>query len=302
MLRGAAAGAGAVGALGLLGSATATAAAPAAATTGVRTRSRRFAGKVVLITGGTSGIGEATARGFASAGAKVAFCGRRTERGRAVERDIRRSGGEATYLPADVRVPAEVKRFVDRSVERYGRLDIAFNNAGIQVQKPLHETSVAEWDDTTDTNARGVFLAMKYQIPHLLAGGGGQIIVNSSVGAVVGRPGLSLYQSSKQAVLALVKSAALEYGSRGVRVNAVLPGITDTAMIRPPGLDDATWERAKTALGKLNVDGLGTVADPEHIATAVLAMAGDEFGYLTGVALPVDGGIAAGRRMLLPES
>ncbi|MCZ7413696.1 MULTISPECIES: SDR family NAD(P)-dependent oxidoreductase [unclassified Streptomyces] len=170
----------------------------------------------------------------------------------------------------------------DEAVRRYGRLDIV----GVQVQGPPHETSLADWEDLMDTNARGVFLAMKHQIPHLISGGGGQIIVNSPVGALVGRPGLSLYQASKQAIPALVKCAALEYGQQGSRVNAILPGITDTAMIRSPELDDATWEQAKAAVGKLNADGLGTVADPEHIATAVPARTGDEFGYLAGVSPP----------------
>lgn len=259
----------------------------------------RFAGKVVLITGATSGIGEATARAFAAEGAKVAFCGRRVALGRAVERSIRAAGGEASYLAADVRIPASVQQFVDRAVRRYGGLDIAFNNAGIQISAKLHEVTVEQWDDVFDTNARGVFLAMKYQLPHLLAGGG-QIIVNSSVGAIVGRPELSTYQATKQAVQALVQSAALEYGGHGVRVNAILPGITDTPMIRPPDMDDATWEQAKVVLGKLNVDGLKRIATPADIARAVLALASDDLAYLTGASVPVDGGIAAGRPLQLP--
>ncbi|WP_307831775.1 SDR family NAD(P)-dependent oxidoreductase [Prauserella cavernicola] len=261
----------------------------------------RFQGKVVLVTGGTSGIGEATVRAFAAEGATVAFCGRRRHLGRHVERVVREAGGQAVYTHADVRDPRSVQRFVDGAVRRHDGLDIAFNNAGIQYSAPLHETTLEQWDDLMNTNARGVFLAMRHQLPHLIERGGGHIIVNSSVGALVGRPDLSLYQASKQAVQALVKSAALEYGRHGVRVNAILPGITDTAMIRPPDLDDATWERAKVALGELNVDGLKSVATPDQIAAGVLALAADEFGYLTGVSLPVDGGIAAGRRMLLPE-
>jgi NAD(P)-dependent dehydrogenase (short-subunit alcohol dehydrogenase family) len=260
----------------------------------------KFAGKVVLITGATSGIGEATARAFAAAGAKVAFCGRRANLGRDVERSIRAARGEATYIQADVRVPASVQQFVDSAVQRYGRLDIAFNNAGVQISAPLHNVTVEQWDDVLDTNARGVFLAMKYQIPHMLRQGSGHIIVNSSVGAIIGRPDLSTYQATKQAVQALVKSAALEYGEKGIRVNAILPGITDTAMIRPPGLDDATWRQALVYLGQQNVDGLKKVATPAMIAQGVLAIAADEFGYLTGTSIPVDGGVAAGRRMLIP--
>jgi len=289
-------GAAAVGAL-----AGVSALAPGVAAGAQRPPARRFEGKVVAVTGGTSGIGAATAHAFAVAGAKVVFCGRRQQLGKEVERRIRAAGGEATYLPADVRLPESVTGFVDGTLKRYGRLDIAFNNAGIQYTAPLHETTIQQWDDLIATNARGVFLAMKAQIPVMIAQGGGQIIVNSSVGALVGRPGLSLYQASKQAIQALVKSSALEYGGQGIRVNAILPGITDTPMIRPPGLDDATWERLKAELGRLNVDGLKTVASPENIAAAVLGLASDDFGYLTGASVPVDGGVAAGRRMLLPQ-
>lgn len=285
---------------GMLGAGL-VAAAPGLATAEDRGAHGRYAGKVVQITGGTSGIGAATARAFAAAGAKVAFCGRRTALGQEVERSIRASGGDATYLAADVRVPSSVRQFVDGAVRRYGRVDIAFNNAGVQINAKLDEVAVEQWDDVMNTNARGVFLAMKYQVPHMRAARGGHIIVNSSVGAIVGRPGLSTYQATKQAVRALVQSAALEYGVDGIRVNAVLPGITDTPMIRPPGLDDATWNQAKVALGQLNVDGLKKIASPDDIARAVLTLASDDLAYLTGAAVPVDGGLAAGRRMLLPE-
>lgn len=273
---------------------------PATAATAAPPKGQRFRGKVVQITGGTSGIGEATARAFAAQGAKVAFCGRRAELGRKVEQEIRAAGGDAKYIPADVRLPASVASFVNAAARHYGRLDIAFNNAGVQISAPIHETSVAAWDNLMNTNLRGVFLAMQSQIPHLRRAGGGVIIVNSSIGAIVGRPQLSTYQASKSALLALVKTAALEYGGDGIRINAVLPGITDTAMIRPPGMDDATWKKAKTAIGQLNVDGLKRIAEPAEIAQAVLAMSTDELAYLTGAQLPVDGGITAGRPLQLP--
>ncbi|GAB2984080.1 glucose 1-dehydrogenase [Saccharothrix stipae] len=285
---------------GMLGAGL-VAAAPGLAAADDRGTRGRYAGKVVQITGATSGIGAATARAFAAAGAKVAFCGRRTALGHEVERSIRASGGDATYIAADVRVPSSVQHFVDGAVRRYGRVDIAFNNAGVQVNADLDKVTVEQWDDVVNTNARGVFLAMKHQVPHMRAAGGGHIIVNSSIGAIVGRPGLSTYQASKQAVRALVQSAALEYGVHGIRVNAIMPGITDTPMIRPPGFDDVTWDQVKAALGQLNVDGLKRIASPDDIARAVLAMASADLAYLTGAAVPVDGGIVAGRRMLLPE-
>jgi NAD(P)-dependent dehydrogenase (short-subunit alcohol dehydrogenase family) len=262
---------------------------------------RRFEGTVVAITGGTSGIGEATARAFAAEGARVTFCGRRANLGQRVERSIRDDGGDATYIRADVRDPEAVRSFIDRTVRRHDRLDIAFNNAGIQINRPLHETSVDEWNDSMNTNARGVFLAMRYQIPQMLSQGSGTIVVNSSIGAMVGRPGLSLYQATKRALLALVASAALEYGAQGIRVNAIAPGIVDTAMIRPPGIDDATWASILPALGDANVDGLHRVATPTEIASAVLGMCSQDFVYMTGTTVPVDGGITAGRPLVLPE-
>lgn len=140
-------------------------------------RRRRFEGKVVLITGATSGIGRAAAIAFAGEGGKVGFCGRGEQLGQEVERQIKVAGGDATYVRADVRVEGDVKTFVDQIVATYGRLDVAFNNAGITIERPLHEYSSQEWDDVLDTNLRGVFLAMKYEIPHMIAGGGGNIVV-----------------------------------------------------------------------------------------------------------------------------
>ncbi|TDV55457.1 SDR family NAD(P)-dependent oxidoreductase [Actinophytocola oryzae] len=258
----------------------------------------RFAGKVVIITGATSGIGREAAVLFAAEGAEVGFCGRREELGRQVEREIRRSGGEATYTRADVRDPAQVQSFVDGVAARYGRLDVAFNNAGIHLGKPLHETTVAEWDDVHLTNARGVFLAVRHEVPHLVDGG--VIICTASSQSGHTRPGHSAYTASKRAVEGIVRVAALDYGSRGIRVLAVNPGTTDTRLVRPPGIPDDLWARFKQAWGPLNVYGLPRMAEPREIASAVVSLATPEFGYLTGTEVLVDGAMSAGRPMTMP--
>jgi NAD(P)-dependent dehydrogenase (short-subunit alcohol dehydrogenase family) len=264
-----------------------------------RVSAGRFSDRVAIITGATSGIGRATAKAFAAEGAAVAFCGRRVELGQQVERELRAAGGEATYIPADVRVPEQVEAFVNGAVERYKRLDIAFNNAGIEFNKPLHEMTVDEWDEMLDTNARGVFLAMKYEIPHMLERGG-VIVLTSSSGAERARPGHVGYTASKRAVQGIAKSAALDYGSRGIRVNALLPGTTDTPLVRPDGFPDAAWEDFKARWGPLNVDGLERMAEPGEIAAAVLALASDDLSYLTGASIAVDGGATAGNKARLP--
>jgi NAD(P)-dependent dehydrogenase (short-subunit alcohol dehydrogenase family) len=258
---------------------------------------RRFEGKVVLVTGATSGIGRAAARAFAAEGAKVAFCGRREQLGRDVEAEIRWEGGEASFMQADVREEAEIRAFVDAAVSRYGRLDVAFNNAGITIEKPLHELTAAEFDDVNHTNLRGVFLAMKYQVPHMIAGGGGSIVVTASSNAIATQARRSAYSASKRALVGLVQSAALDYAAANIRVNALVPGTTDTALVRRAagmeGMPDAVWRVGAAQWAKSNVPGLGRMATPEEIAAFALMLASDEHAYMTGAALVIDGGKTA---------
>lgn len=282
-------------AAGLVGGALA--APPKPVTVIEHTNRPRFAGKVVLITGATSGIGKAAAIQFAAEGGKVAFCGRREILGHEVEHQIREAGGDAIYIRADVRVEDDVKAFVDRAVTRYGGLDVAFNNAGVTLEKPLHEFTAAEWDDIVGTNLRGVFLAMKYEIPHMLARGGGSIVVTSSSNEISTAPRRGPYTASKRGLIGLVQSAALDYAASNIRVNALVPGTTDTALVRRvAGMEnapDAVWEIGAAEWAKTHVPGLQRMARPEEIAAAALTLASDDHPYMTGSALVIDGGKTA---------
>ncbi|WP_067826220.1 SDR family NAD(P)-dependent oxidoreductase [Nocardia inohanensis] len=258
---------------------------------------RRFEHKVVLITGATSGIGAAAARQFAAEGARVAFCGRRENLGRAVESEIRAAGGEATYMRADVQIESDVRDFVDAAVHRYNGLDVAFNNAGITIQKKLHEYATADFDRVLATNLRGSFLAMKYQVPHMIRAGGGTIVVTSSSNALATDAGRAAYTASKRALVGLVQSAALDYAADNIRVNTLIPGTTDTELVwRAAGLESIPAEARQVFLKQWagsNVPGLGRLATPEEIAAFALTLASPEHPYLTGAQLVIDGGKTA---------
>ena len=276
------------GALGAAATAATTAATAAAAPGG---RRGRFDGKVVLITGATSGIGEATARAFAAEGAKVYFCGRREQLGNQVAASIRRTGGDATYRRADVRNENEVRDLVDACVRKYGRLDIAVNNAGIESPRAvrLHEQTLADMEAVWRTNVGGVFLGMKYEIPRMLAQGGGVIVNTASMSAEIGFLTIAPYNASKHAVASLTKVAGLEYAADNVRVNAFAPGAVDTPMLR----------RAAEAFGMTYEEiaqdyPIKRIVAAEEMATIVMFLASADSSAVVGQDLDATGGYLAG--------
>ena len=253
----------------------------------------RLDGTVALITGGTSGIGEATALLFAAEGAKVAITGRNEERGAGVVDAIAQQGGEAIFVRADVRVAADCERSVDRTIEAFGRIDTLFNNAGVYVANDAVGCSEDEWDAQVDTSLKGAFLMSKYALPHMIAQGSGSIVHCASGWGLVGGEKAVAYCAAKGGMVVMTKAMALDHGPQGIRVNAVCPGDTETPMehedARNQGL---SWEAyvANAVAGRA----IERMATPEEIARAVLFLASDDASFITGAALPVDGGGVAG--------
>jgi NAD(P)-dependent dehydrogenase (short-subunit alcohol dehydrogenase family) len=278
----------AVATLGLagsvLGQSTSTASGSSAA------HARRFAGKVALVTGGTSGIGEGAARAFAAQGAKVIFNGRREALGRAVEESIRAAGGEALYVRGDISREDDCRATVAAATERFGRLDYLFNNAGIdRPPAPIESTSTAEFLELMNINATGVFFMMKHAIPALVAAGGGAAIVNmASIGAHKGFGNIIGYSASKAAVLSMTRTAAAELGPRGVRVNAVSPGPIETAMMQR--VYDQWKVTAEQLAAGYPLRRIGTV--PEVVDT-VLWLCSSEASYIHGADIAIDAGMRA---------
>lgn len=249
----------------------------------------RFAGKVVLITGATSGIGETTARMFAIEGAIVHFCGRREALGNKIAGEINAQGGRASYQRADVRNELDVQSFVDTCVQKYGRVDIAFNNAGVESSpKTIAERSLDEWMNVMTTNATGVFLSMKYELPHMLRTGGGVIINNASVSGHVGFATIAPYSASKHAIVSLTKVAALEYADKNIRVNAIAPGAVDTPMLRRAM---AAWKTSPEQIA--NDYPIKRIVAPDEIALAVLWLSSAESTAIIGTDIDVTGGYLA---------
>jgi NAD(P)-dependent dehydrogenase (short-subunit alcohol dehydrogenase family) len=230
-----------------------------------------FSGRIALVTGATSGIGKATALAFAKAKATVVFTGRREAEGKALEKEITALGVEALFAKSDVADTRQIQKLFEIIEAKFGRLDYAFNNAGIECSgKQIHEQILTDFTDLMNINVTGLFSCMQAEVGLMLKGSGGAIVNNSSIGGLVTFPGLAPYHASKFAVMGLTKSAALDYAASGIRVNAVNPGIIKTDMI----------DRMGQEMG-------------EEIADAVLFLCSDAAAYITGQGLVVDGGMLA---------
>lgn len=248
-----------------------------------------FDGKVALVTGGGVGIGRATALAFAREGAQVVIGNRNAERGDEVVKAIQDAGGKASFLRTDVETEGDIKALVDHAVSTYGRLDVAFNNAGIEgLVAPLVDQTDDNFHAVMDVNVRGVWLSMKHQIPQMLKTGGGAIVNNSSVAGMIGFGGISIYSASKHAVMGLTKCAALEYSAQGIRVNAVNPAVIDTSMVDRLA---ASMDTEKESLSALHP--IGRIGQPDEVANAVLWLCSDKASFVTGTGLAVDGAYTA---------
>jgi NAD(P)-dependent dehydrogenase (short-subunit alcohol dehydrogenase family) len=250
---------------------------------------RDFDGKVVIVTGGGYGIGRAAVLGFARKGAKVAVADLDAKNGEETLRLVKNAGGKAIFIGTDVSKESDVKALVEKTVKTYGKLDCAFNNAGIHKWFiSLVDFTESDWNEMIDVNLKGVWLCMKYEIPEMLKQGKGVIVNTSSAAGLVAAPSNPAYPASKHGVVGLTKSAAIEFARKGIRVNCVCPGPTRTGMhesIAAVAPDIVEIMPTKVPMGR--------IGEPEEVALAAMWLCSDEASYVTGVALPVDGGIVA---------
>lgn len=245
-----------------------------------------FDHKVALVTGGSSGIGRAAALAFAQKGAKVVVASRRVKESEETVALIQAAGGEAIFVQTDVTQAAEVENLIAKTVATYDRLDYAFNNAGIEgAVGPSIEQTEETWDQIIDTNLKGVWLSMKYQIPQMLKQGGGAIVNNASAGGLIGLPNASIYIASKHGVIGLTKTLALEHAKDNIRINTVCPGGIDTDMVTRVFGENKAGFRLQHPIGRLG--------KPEEVASAVVWLCADDASFVTGHSLAIDGGYTA---------
>jgi NAD(P)-dependent dehydrogenase (short-subunit alcohol dehydrogenase family) len=249
-------------------------------------------GRIALITGGNSGIGRATAHLFAEEGATVVVTGRNQERGDEVVQAIRAKGGNAVFIRSDVRIAEDCREAVEETLDRFGQIDVLFNNAGVYYPRTVPECTETEWDETIDSSLKGAFLMSKYALPSMIERGSGSIIHTSSGWGILGGDRAAAYCAAKGGLIIMAKAMAIDHGPEGIRVNCVCPGDTETPMLP----DDAeqrglSWEDYVAGASKRPLGRMGTV---EEIARAVLFLASDDASYITGEALVVDGGGIAG--------
>jgi NAD(P)-dependent dehydrogenase (short-subunit alcohol dehydrogenase family) len=250
--------------------------------------SGRFAGRGILVTGAGSGIGRAAAQLFANEGGRVVVVDQDENEAQATVTSIRQAGGDALAIGADVSREADCRGMVERALAAYGRLHVAFNNAGIGASGfAVADEEEITWSRLIDVNLKGIFLAMKYEIPAMVGAGGGAIVNTASVAGLVGERGIGAYSASKHGVVGLTRTAALDYIGQGVRINAVCPGATRTRIL-------ANWfQDPKVESFILSRHPIGRIAEPEEIARAVLFLASDDASFIVGQALAVDGGLTA---------
>jgi NAD(P)-dependent dehydrogenase (short-subunit alcohol dehydrogenase family) len=248
----------------------------------------RLKNKVAIITGGTSGIGEATAILFAKEGANVTITGRNQDRGQAVTDQIARVGGKAIFIPTDVRKADDCRRAIDETLHALGGLDILFNNAGVFYSHTTLDCSEEEWDLQIDVNLKGTFLMSKFALPHMIQRGSGIIINNSSGWGIVGGDAAVAYCASKGGVVLLTKAMAIDHGRQGIRVNCICPGDVDTPMLPEDArLRGLKWQEYLAGCANRPLGRIGTA---DEIAKAALFLASDDSSFMTGAALVVDGG------------
>lgn len=247
----------------------------------------RLKNKVAIITGGGSGIGRATCLLFAREGAKVVAADYMAEGGNETVQQIKTAGGEATFVQADVARSADVRNLIATTVQTYGRVDILYNNAGIEgPSAKLANYQEEDWDRVIAINLTAVYLGMKYVIPEMIKQGGGVIISTASVAGIVGFPGSGAYAAAKAGVINLTRLAALEYADKNIRVNCICPGIISTPMV-----DRVMGNRPRDNVARL--EPIGRLGQPEDIANAALFLAGDESAFATGAPFIIDGGYVA---------